>query len=341
MNDIVRQIERGKCVPFLGAAANARRSQPLYEGLPLGAQLATKIFQELGHEETKQKNLQSLANGLNFDSEKITALLVERGCNQETLDQLTDIEKVEKLFAEFGLSHQRENDLSRLSLELDAQIGRPGLNRFLKNEIPDEEREPSPLLKTLAKLPLKLIITTNYDRLMEKALKDEGKKEGKDFKIIIQNVGGFTTNITEEIASFWANKGLILYKIHGTFSEKLPGLGIADNDQVHDAISEKIIITEDDYIEFLSIIGDKHRGIPTLISSKLVNATLLFFGYSLEDWDFRVVYKSLIEGLDRSQQEKAYAFQKNPPEFWVNLWKDKGIDIFDIDLYDFAEELDK
>jgi hypothetical protein len=35
----------------------------------------------------------------------------------------------------------------------------------------DEDIEPSPLLRTLAALALKLVVTTNYDRLLERALR--------------------------------------------------------------------------------------------------------------------------------------------------------------------------
>jgi hypothetical protein len=40
----------------------------------------------------------------------------------------------------------------------------------LRSILADEQCQPSPLLRTLASIPLKLIVTTNYDRLMERAL---------------------------------------------------------------------------------------------------------------------------------------------------------------------------
>ena len=40
---------------------------------------------------------------------------------------------------------------------------------FLRGALADEELPPSPALEGLAKLPFPLIITTNYDRLLERA----------------------------------------------------------------------------------------------------------------------------------------------------------------------------
>lgn len=105
------------------------------------------------------------------------------------------------------------------------------------------------------------------------------------------------------------------------------------------ASDHPIIVTEDDYIQFLTVIGK--QGIPTFITSALTTSTLLFLGYSLEDWDFRTVYKALIEGLERREQLKSYAIQRYPSGFWVDFWKgqNKKVHIRDVDVYDFAEDL--
>ena len=104
-----------------------------------------------------------------------------------------------------------------------------------------------------------------------------------------------------------------------------------------------LIITEDDYIEFLTVLGrEKEKiGIPKLIVKTLAPSTLLFLGYSLEDWDFRTVYKGWIENLPTHAFRKSFAFQKDPPEFWVRFWSRKGIEIYNVDLYEFAQQLEK
>jgi hypothetical protein len=246
------------------------------------------------------------------------------------------------LFAHLGLEHGNEQDLARLALELDVRLGRPSLNRFLVEAIPDQDYEPSPLLRALARLPFRLIITTNYDRLMEKALEDENKvrreegREEKDFMVVThQYEVGFATTMNEVLSAY---EGLVLYKIHGSLSEHLPGVGEA-NEETNSL--EKLIITEDDYIEFLTIISDAERTVPPWVKRHLQHSTLLFFGYSLEDWDFRVIYKSLIESLLRDQKERSYAFQRNPQRYWRDFWYGKGITICDMNHYVFAADLDR
>ena len=37
----------------------------------------------------------------------------------------------------------------------------------------------------------------------------------------------------------------------------------------------------------------------------------------------------------------SFAIQWNPPDFWVDYWKKKGIEIYSMDLYKFAKELEQ
>jgi hypothetical protein len=275
MDLIVERIYEGRCVPFLGAAANVNCEARGYNGLPLGAEVAREL--------------------------------------------------VKKIVDFKGRDPQ---DLARVALQFEFDSDRPHLISFLRIILSDRECEPSPLLKTLAKLPLKLIVTTNYDQLLERALNNEGKA----FERIIQPAEGFenTPDIRERFEKIEGYEGLILYKIHGSFLNKLNG-----------EEPSPIIITEDDYIEFLTVVGVEDVGVPRLILKKIIPSTLLFLGYSLEDWDFRTIYKGLIERLPKHQKRKSFAIQKDPSEFWVEFWQRKGVEIYDIDLYEFAEQLEK
>jgi hypothetical protein len=81
------------------------------------------------------------------------------------------------------------------------------------------------LLNTLARLPFRLIVTTNYDRLMERALEQNQQPRPT---IVTQPIHGFTPREQRGLrARLAGNDGLILYKIHDTFVESndatLPG----------------------------------------------------------------------------------------------------------------------
>jgi len=124
---------------------------------------------------------------------------------------------------------------------------------------------------------------------------------------------------------------LVVYKIHGSFSDPATPAGQDPSD---------VVLTEEDYIQFLTVIGQPGAGVPNYVLSKLVHSRLLFLGYSLEDWDFRTLYKGLIETLPRDDRRTAFAIQWHPPKFWVDYWEGKQVIIYDYDVYCFAEELE-
>jgi hypothetical protein len=100
-----------------------------------------------------------------------------------------------------------------------------------------------------------------------------------------------------------------------------------------------VIVTEEDYIQFLTVVGREIGGIPTYIKRLIQQGTLLFLGYSLEDWDFRTIFKGLVEVLQPEIRNRAFAFQKDPPDFWVDFWEKKDVAIYNVDFYEFADEL--
>lgn len=117
--------------------------------------------------------------------------------------------------------------------------------------------------------------------------------------------------------------------------------GKKDKNSVTAAVPKpaRIIVTEDDYIKFLTIVGIKDVGVPALISQIIADSTLLFLGYSLEDWDFRTIYKGIHETLPNPDRRTSFAIQKDPPPFWVEFWRSKGVVIYDMDVYKFADDL--
>jgi hypothetical protein len=243
------------------------------------------------------------------------------------------------------LAHRLEaknSTLARLALEWQVRSDRWSLVNFLtealRHDPPDLKCVPSPLLLALAKIrTLKLVVTTNYDSLFEKALNAEGR--AGDYEVVVQPPQGFdaSPNIRDWLGRLQQQKKLIVYKIHGSFAE--PGKA---NEE-----PPPLIITEDDYIEFLTILGrgkgeegeSGKIGVPQRIITELATSSLLFLGYSLEDWDFRTIHKSLIDSLPWHSSRKSIAIQKAPATYWRDYWVHKNVKIFDIDLYDFVDQL--
>src|SRR4051812_41034551 len=79
--------------------------------------------------------------------------------------------------AELGLDVQREHDLVGIAqYHLNANMGnRHHLNQLLIDQFSDLPA-PSENHRILARLPVRTYWTTNYDRLIEKALEESGKR---------------------------------------------------------------------------------------------------------------------------------------------------------------------
>jgi len=325
---IAKRIVEGRCVPFLGAGVNV--SSGNYKGLPLAYEVGLHMVKALINLNDDQ--LKTLTKNAAQDIKLRLA---------QAMGNLTD-EEMRNLTEEAIRIHLKNSgplpnlltaalpDLSRIALQVEVDTDFGNLMGLVHEVIKDTEIQPSPLLETLALLPFKLIVSANYDRLLERAFADKQKT----YELIIQPVTGFKEDEREKIQNQLAlPSGPIIYKIHGSFYD--------DDSAIETKESNQLILTEEDYIQFLSIIGREDLGVPTLISANMINSTILFLGYSLQDWDFRTIYKTLIEPLPEKQRPKSYAIQKNPPDFWVRYWQSKGVTILDVDLYEFAAELQK
>jgi SIR2-like domain/CHAT domain len=56
---------------------------------------------------------------------------------------------------------------------------------------------------------------------------------------------------------------------------------------------DSLVLTEDDYLEWLTAWIEKQSTIPPAVKASLTKNSLLFLGYSLDDWDFRVIFQSI------------------------------------------------
>jgi SIR2-like domain len=237
---------------------------------------------------------------------------------------------VSKLLAAELAHHGVRDDtnLPRVSLIYELTVRRDGLIDKLRQLLP-EGRQPSRLLTTLASFPLDLYITTNYDSLLEDALQPRAPL------VVVQTSAGIEEpkHIDDWLAA--DPRPPLVYKIHGTFRPPAP-----PEPGAHPVDTSPLIITEDDYIDFLTILGSELKGLPRPISLRLKSSTILFLGYSLEDWDLRVLHKTMMNSFaDKRFRPACYSVQKNPADYWTTFWNEQGVTIIDHDVYEFADAL--
>jgi hypothetical protein len=289
-DSIVDGISDGLTVPFLGAGVNAGGNG--YSGLPVGTAVARSLLEKLI--ERKVKTIEDLV-------------------------QVTSKAGVMRKYPD--LVRTRLEDLARIALHVELEGDNTRVVNYLKEILPDAECQPSELLKVIARLPFRLVVTTNYDRLLERAF--AGEEQPKPL-ILSQPVDGFSVKDYKDWQKKLASDERIIYKLHGSFDDAYP----------------QLVISEEDYIEFMGLAGNPKRGVPTQIKERIASSTLLFLGYGLEDWDVRSIYKVLIEQAPRRAQLKSFAIQKDPSPFWVKFWDHKKVEIYNIDLHDFAGQLE-
>ena len=106
-------------------------------------------------------------------------------------------------------------------------------------------------------------------------------------------------------------------------------------------VLDSVVLTETDYVDFLA--ADMLKKIPTKIVQLLRDARLLFLGYSLEDWNFRV----LLQRLHKLQKQRGlearrhWAFLKDPDPVETKFWEKRGVNLYHQSLDNFLSNLVK
>ncbi len=148
----------------------------------------------------------------------------------------------------------------------------------------------------LADLGLPIYITTNYDDFMRQALKDRNREPEREFC----RWNRFTQEVTGEESILKAGfeptpDRPLVYHLHG-----------------HLDLPQSMVLTEGDYLDFLSRLSRDQDLLPPVIRTALAGTSLLFVGYSLSDWDFRVLFRGLMSSLGASLGYSSIAVQLPP-----------------------------
>ena len=234
--------------------------------------------------------------------------------------------------------------LSTTAFYYESFFSRPGLEHYLKDLIDRPDVPPSDAVQAVADVAGILeergksvfIITTNYDQSLERAYH---KKFGRDLKVIIYrgrtDPNDKDVNLhsgIDKIADFWkpTERVTYLYKMHGCISDP-----------------SSLVITEEDYINFLSnaLSADPQKRLLHEARGQIGLRTILFVGYSLMDWNFRVIFKATAE---KTRSKESYAVQFFQPkksidqERWEKtreFWSRKQVNIINSDATQFLHAL--
>src|ERR1035441_10543565 len=269
---IARKMKAGNVVPFLGA----------------GASLIGRPSQDAKFDD---KNPTFLPNGW----ELAEVLAKESSFPSEEASDRNDLAKVSSYFQDVS---GRADLRDRLRQLLHPEPG------VVTTDIPENAAQPRTIHRLLAGIAKpQIIVTTNYDTLIEEAFA-EAKRA---YHLIVypadnaevyngvlwQKPGGreFESRAANEMD--WESElkdATVIFKMHGTI---YPESKQFDN----------FVITEEDYVEFLSRMI-KSTAIPPTFYEQFATRNFLFLGYGLRDWNLRVLLKNLGNQLSRGGKDR-------------------------------------
>jgi CHAT domain/SIR2-like domain len=183
----------------------------------------------------------------------------------------------------------------------------------------------------LASLPLRLYITTQPWNLLAEALRDAGKSpqvEACEWKPLetddpwgapdeadtpdwafhidddldrrrVEAAAGWPTSVFVRNPAYRPSEAEpLVYHLFG-----------------HQARGRSTVLTEDDYFDFLIGVTRNRNLLPSGVRRAFADSSLLFLGFRLDEWDFRVIYRTILqqEG-DRSSNYTNVAVQIDPEE---------------------------
>jgi hypothetical protein len=314
--DLIRDcLQSGQVIPFLGAGAslNTRPLGATWKSiddpfLPLGRELAEDIADYVEFPSTKQHDRGDLA--------RVASFFVE-----EQGDRTALLKRLKRIFG----AAQTPGEIHRLLSEYAAT---------------------QPMV----------IITTNYDSLIELALRERGVS----FDLVVYP----TEDPSAANAVLWRphdadhpkavhpndlyidlDSTTVVYKMHGSLDAPPRDGAVAAGSTARPLNRmDSMVVTEEDYIDFLARMTSQ-SAVPKIFFNKFHDRHFLFLGYSLRDWNLRVILRYLASSVSAgtaavsTAPRRSWAIQWKPSDLDERFWLKRGVTTYDRTVEQFAQEL--
>lgn len=250
-------------------------------------------------------------------------------------------ELAKRLADEIASPPSNADELMRVSQYIALTAGTGPLFQEL-HTVFERNYGPGPVHRFLAEIEVKLeslskprllIVTTNYDDAMEQALSDAGvvfdvvsyMSHGKHRGRFVHWQPGAPAPIPITKPNTYTRLSLgdraVVLKIHGAVARSNPEW-------------ESFVITEDDYIDYLT-----RTKVESLIPMELLTAlrtrSLFFMGYRLEDWNLRVIFQRIWQEQELTYGSWAVQRECNPID--QLFWESHRVKIIESDLVEYLE----
>jgi hypothetical protein len=197
------------------------------------------------------------------------------------------------------------------------------------------ERNPAEPHRVLAELPLPIYITTDPSNLLAEALVAAGKDPQVELCRWNDDVE-LLPSVYDDTPGYRPDtQRPLVYHLFGRLQEP-----------------DSVVLTEDDYFDYLIGVTRDKDLIPGAVRRALADTALLFLGFQMDDWNFRVLFRSMMsqEGRNRRRKYAHVAVQIDPEEgrileperarrYLESYFQDADISIYWGSAEDFMQEL--
>ena len=136
----------------------------------------------------------------------------------------------------------------------------------------------------LASLPFRIYVTASQDNLLFEALKAAGKQPKRDYCRWNMDLEGLDPLLDYNEKDWPSRERPLVFHLFGHLGQP-----------------ESLVLTEDDYLDYLVGITKYREAIPDAVGRALVSSALLFLGFRVDDWSFRALFR----GVLRRQEGRA------------------------------------
>jgi DNA-binding SARP family transcriptional activator len=209
----------------------------------------------------------------------------------------------------------------------------------------DADFRPCPAHRLVARLPAilrergapqLLVVTTNYDLALERALLDEGEEfDVVSYLAVGAHRGRFVhvapdgqarvIDVANEYGDLAPDRRTVVLKVHGQV------------DRRPEREWESFVVSEDDYIDYLAQT-DLAGLVPVTLTARLRRSHFLFLGYPPHEWNFRVFLHRVWGGQKVSY--RSWAVEPKPDALEREFWRHVDVDLLDVPLERYVEELE-
>jgi hypothetical protein len=171
----------------------------------------------------------------------------------------------------------------------DPKTALMGAGRFLL-------RDPGNAYRTVAAMPVPVFITTNWTTLLEQALRARTPPKNPTTVYFPWTKRTKWAKPPEPLDEPTVDEPLVYHLCGG----------------LDDLVS--LVLTEDDYFEWLTAWITKQKLVPDDVKMALMNRSLLFLGHRLDDWEFKIMFQAILsyEGSKNLPENEHVGVQLNP-----------------------------